>query len=81
MSKNPHGGISRKSTSREWGSKARKHETNERSLNKRAADEAIAEQAEAMVDCAVTGGTHTWRYEDSRDAFRCVACNVWESAD
>jgi hypothetical protein len=104
MSKNPHGGISRKSASREWGSKARKHETTDRNLNRRAANEAIAEQMPAYperanygcVDCGSINHTsgnfalcsvaqerhqHTWRYEDSYDAFRCTVCNVWESAD
>lgn len=73
MSKNPTGGLT---GNMEWGSKARKHEDAERGRNNTARKEAIAEQVADLPD-----HTHTWRYEDSRDAFCCVTCNVWESAD
>lgn len=71
MSKNAYGGTSSRGMTYEWGSKTRKEDTKLRGLKHTADREAIAEQVEHK---------HVWRYENSRDIFRCLGCNAVETA-
>lgn len=44
MSKNPNGGLGKRSTNKEWGRKARKAEDHERGIRSSAKAEVISEQ-------------------------------------
>jgi hypothetical protein len=61
VSKNPNGGFSKKSTSREWGRKHRKEEEGLRGLRRKAKAEVINEQLPSYWDQRADETRDEWK--------------------